>query len=275
MTVSDTDNEHANLPGHGEPAAREGDFRTALVTGAGGPDGIGFAIARKLARKGLAVYITGASERIHLRAGELRAQGYDVTSHVADLTKADEVVQLRELVGSVDVLINNAGMGSTSAPAVQRDFLALSEADWDIGIDVTLKTAFLVTRAFLEAMIENRRGRIVNIASVTGPLVSNPGEAAYSAAKAGMVGLTHALALEVARFGVTVNAVAPGWIETGSSTEDERMAARHTPPGRAGTPDEVAAAAVFLASAEASYVNGAMLVVDGGNVLQERKVQLP
>ncbi|MGO4569253.1 SDR family NAD(P)-dependent oxidoreductase [Rhizobium sp. 2YAF20] len=274
MTVSDIDNDLVTSQGHGEPRAREGDFRTALVTGAGGADGIGFAIARKLAQKGLAVFITGASDRVHLRAKELRAQGYDVTSHVADLTKAEEVVRLRKLVGPVDVLINNAGMGSAAVPAVQREFLALSEADWDIGIDVTLKTAFLVTRAFLEAMVERRRGRIVNIASVTGPLVSNPGEAAYSAAKAGMVGLTHALALEVASCGVTVNAVAPGWIETGSSTEEERIAARHTPPGRAGTPNEVAAAAAFLASAEASYVNGAMLVVDGGNVLQERKAQL-
>lgn len=267
MTVSDIDNDPVNFQG-------EGDFGTALVTGAGGPDGIGFAIARKLAQKGLAVFITGASDRIHLRARELQAQGYDVTSHVADLTKAEEVARLRELAGPVDILINNAGMGSTAVPAVQRTFLALSEADWDIGIDVTLKTAFLVTRAFVGSMVERRRGRVVNIASVTGPLVSNPGEAAYSAAKAGMIGLTHALALEVAPCGVTVNSVAPGWIETGASTEDERVAARHTPPGRAGTPDEVAAAVVFLASAEASYVNGTMLVVDGGNVLQERKVQL-
>ena len=251
--------------------AHEGKFRTALVTGAGGPDGIGFAITRKLAQQGLTVFMTGASDRIHLRAKELRQQGYDVTSHVADLTKAEEVMQLRRLVGPVDVLINNAGMGSKAVPAVQRDFLALNEADWDTGIAVSLKTAFLVTRAFLGAMIERQRGRIVNIASVTGPLVSNPGEAAYSAAKAGLVGLTHALALEAAPHGVTVNAVAPGWIETGASTDEERIAARHTPPGRAGTPDEVAAAATFLASAEASYVNGAMLVVDGGNVLQERK----
>ena len=251
--------------------AHEGKFRTALVTGAGGPDGIGFAITRKLAQQGLTVFMTGASDRIHLRAKELREQGYDVASHVADLTKAEEVMQLRRLVGPVDVLINNAGMGSKAVPAVQRDFLALNEADWDTGIAVSLKTAFLVTRAFLGAMIERQRGRIVNIASVTGPLVSNPGEAAYSAAKAGLVGLTHALALEAAPHGVTVNAVAPGWIETGASTDEERIAARHTPPGRAGTPDEVAAAAAFLASAEASYVNGAMLVVDGGNVLQERK----
>jgi 3-oxoacyl-[acyl-carrier protein] reductase len=252
----------------------EGDFQTALVTGAGGADGIGFAIARKLAQKGLTVFLTGASDRIHVRAEELRTEGYCVTSHVADLTRTHDVARLRKLVGPVDILVNNAGMGSVAIPAVQRDFLSLSEADWDAGIDVTLKTAFLVTRAFVGAMVERRHGRIVNIASVTGPLVSNPGEAAYSAAKAGMMGLTRALALEVASRGVTVNAVAPGWIETGASTEEERIAARHTPPGRAGTPDEVAAAAAFLASAEASYVNGTMLVVDGGNVLQERKVRL-
>ncbi|MEP6566603.1 MAG: SDR family NAD(P)-dependent oxidoreductase, partial [Mesorhizobium sp.] len=249
-------------------------FSTALVTGAGARDGIGVAIARQLARKGLAVSITGASERVHARAEELRAFGLDVTSHVADLTNAAEVARLREAVGPVDVLVNNAGMGSVASPAVQRLLLELSEAEWDTGIQVSLKTAFLVTRAFVGAMTEAGRGRIVNVASVTGPLVSNPGEASYSAAKAGMVGMTHALALEVGRLGITVNAVAPGWIETGASTEEESIAARYTPLGRAGSPDEVAAAVVFLASAEASYVNGVLLVVDGGNILQERKVAL-
>jgi len=249
-------------------------LKTALVTGAGARDGIGVAIARTLAKRGLSVAIAGASARIHDRAEELRAEGFQITSHVADLTKADEVARLRAEVGSVDVLVNNAGMGSVAAPALQRSFLSLTEADWDVGIDVTLKTAFLVTKAFLGDMTERGIGRIVNIASVTGPLVSNEGEAAYSAAKAGMVGMTHALALEVGRFGVTVNAVAPGWVDTGASTEEERIAARHTPLGRAGRPDEIAAAAAFLASEEASYVNGSMLVVDGGNILQESKVQI-
>ena len=249
-------------------------LKTALVTGAGARDGIGFAIARNLAKRGLSVAICGASVRIHARAEELRAEGFQVTSHVADLTKAEEVSRLRSEVGSVDVLVNNAGMGSVAAPMLQRKFMSLTEADWDIGIDVTLKTAFLVTKAFLVDMTERGVGRIVNVASVTGPLVSNEGEAAYSAAKAGMVGMTRALALEVARFGVTVNAVAPGWVDTGASTEEERIAARHTPPGRAGRPDEIAAAAAFLASEEASYVNGSLLVVDGGNILQERKVQI-
>lgn len=249
-------------------------LRTALVTGAGARDGIGFAIARNLANRGLSVAICGASARVHARAQELRAQGFQVTSHVADLTRSDDVARLRAEVGQVDVLVNNAGMGSVAAPMLQRNFLSLTEADWDRGMDVTLKTAFLVTKAFLADMTERGLGRIVNIASVTGPLVSNEGEAAYSAAKAGMVGMTRALALEVARFGVTVNAVAPGWVDTGASTEEERIAARHTPPGRAGRPDEIAAAVAFLASEEASYVNGSLLVVDGGNTLQERKGQI-
>lgn len=245
--------------------------RHAVITGAGSADGIGFAIARALGQEGLSVSLTGASERIHERAEELRHLGIDARSAVADLTDAAQVAALLEAFGHADILVNNAGMGTTAQPALQRAFLELDEQDWDRGIDVSLKTAFLVTRAFLPGMVGRGHGRVINIASVTGPYVSNIGESAYSAAKAGMVGLTKALALEVAISGITVNAIAPGWIATAASTAQELAAGRNTPPGRPGTPEEVAAAALFLASDGASYVNGAVLVVDGGNILQEQK----
>lgn len=245
--------------------------RRALVTGAGAADGIGIATARALGEAGLSVVITASSARVEQRAEELRGEGLDISAVVADLTLSGDVERLGSEAGEIDILVNNAGMGTVAQPALQRRFLDLSESDWDRGIDVSLKTAFLSTRGFLAGMVRRGHGRVVNMASVTGPYVSNEGEAAYSAAKAGMIGLTHALALEVGRSGVTVNAVAPGWIATGASTPEELVAARNTPLGRAGSPAEVAAAVLFLASDAASYVNGAVLVVDGGNILQERK----
>ncbi|MEO7015675.1 MAG: SDR family NAD(P)-dependent oxidoreductase [Leifsonia sp.] len=244
---------------------------TALVTGAGAIDGIGFAIALRLGAAGLRIHLTGHSARVLDRAAELVARGIDASASTCDLTVRADVEALARRTGPVDVLINNAGMGSIRTPQSQSLFTDLDEDEWDAGIAVSLKTAYLATRSYLPAMLERGHGRIVNIASVTGVLVTDPGNAVYAAAKAGMVGLTRTLALEGGPRGVTANAVAPGWIETGASTPAEVIAATATPLGRAATPREVAAVALFLASDDASYVNGATIVVDGGNALQETK----
>lgn len=250
------------------------DGRVALVTGAGSPAGIGFACARMLRAVGASVAVTSTTDRIHERAAEL---GEGCVGFVADLTDADAARRLAAAIasslGPVDVLVNNAGLAQIGVhrnPA--KDVVDLPAEDFLRELDVNLMTAYHATRAVLPSMIERRRGRIVNVSSVTGPYVSNPRMAGYSAAKAAMDGLTRALAIEVGRLGITVNAVAPGWVQTASS-EPEEIAdgASNTPVGRPGTPEEMASAVVFLASDEASYVTGQSLVVDGGNIVQEYK----
>jgi len=255
--------------------ARKMKGQTALVTGAGSAEGIGFAVARRLQAAGVRVAITSTTKRIHERAKELDASAGRVISQAADLTVEAEVTHLVENVlqemGRIDILVNNAGMAQSGREILGERLVEANYAAWQAQIAITLHTAFLMTRAVLPGMIAQRYGRIVNVTSVTGPLVSNAGSAAYGAAKAGMDGMMRAAAIENAEFGVTINGVAPGWIATASSTEAERAAARHTPVGRAGTAAEVAAAVCFLAAPEASYITGQTLVVDGGNILQENK----
>lgn len=249
--------------------------QVALITGCGSNKGIGYAVARRLGSQGVKLLITSTSERIFQRVAELKSLGFDVAGFIGDLTDEMQVQLLYQWAmnqfGRIDILVNNAGMAMQGHP---EPFSLVSDTDlatWHMSLNRNLTTAFLMTRAVLTAMQAQGYGRIVNVSSTTGTRGTNIGEAAYAAAKAGMVGFTMSLALESARQGITVNSVAPGWIETESSTEEERKAAQYTPMGRAGSASEVAAAIAFLASPEASYISGELLVVDGANCVIENK----
>jgi 3-oxoacyl-[acyl-carrier protein] reductase len=250
--------------------------RVALVTGAGSAGGIGFATARLLKDAGAKVAITSTTERIFERLSELGDDAGRTFAKAADLTDVNQVgaliAETEAALGPIDIVVNNAGMVQIGRDEPSQPLHKTTDEGWHYGIDINLTSAFLVTRAVLPGMMERRYGRVVHMSSVTGPVVGIHGSAVYGASKAGMLGMAKSLAIEAGPYNITVNCIGPGWIETESSGEDEIIAGRYTPAGRPGTPEEIGHVAVFLASEEASYLTGQLIVVDGGNTLQEHKV---
>jgi 3-oxoacyl-[acyl-carrier protein] reductase len=235
--------------------------KVAVVTGAG--RGIGRAIAEGLARHGARVVLTGRTEATLTDAAS--AIGEAASVQIADVAREPDVLALRDAVVArcerIDVLVNNAG--------ITRDTLLLrmKPEDWDAVIATNLTAVFRITKACVRRMMKERRGRIVNLTSVVG-LTGNPGQANYAAAKAGLLGFTKSLAKELASRGITVNAVAPGFIDTdmtrGLNEEQRTALLAQIPMGRLGTPEDVAAAVAYLVSPQASYVTGETLHVNGG-----------
>jgi 3-oxoacyl-[acyl-carrier protein] reductase len=240
--------------------------RVAIVTGAG--RGIGRAVALSLAEAGVRVVVNSTGQTAASVAAEINAAGGQGLAVVADISSPAEAARLVEAAlaeyGRLDILVNNAGINR------DRLVMRMSDAEWDDVLRVNLTGVFLCTRAVLKPMMKQRWGRIINMTSVVG-LTGNAGQANYAAAKAGIIGFTRSVAREVAPRGITVNAIAPGFIETDMTRQipegPREELLKRIPLGSAGTPADVAAAAVFLASEGAKYITGQVLSVDGGMVM--------
>lgn len=235
--------------------------KNALITGASG--GIGADIARILHAAGATVGLSGTRvEPLEALAAELGGRAHVLPCNLGDMASVEALPKdAAAAMGSVDILVNNAG--------ITRDnlFMRMSDDEWQSVMDVNLTATFKLCKGVMRGMMKARWGRIVNISSIVGA-TGNPGQANYAASKAGMIGMSKSLAYEVASRGITVNAVAPGFIETAMTdklTDDQKSGIMgQIPAGRMGTPNEIAAAVLYLASAEAGYVTGATLHVNGG-----------
>lgn len=254
--------------------------RVAVVSGAGSASGIGYASAAALRALGAHLVVTSTTDRIQQRVADLLdmpsiRDDQQVLGVVADLTVPSHVSALadaaRQITGAIDVAVNNAGMTSVSSPQAGGGIDDVGLEEWDAVLTRNASTAYAVTRACLPAMRAASSGRIINVTSVTGPVMAMRHEVAYAAAKAAMAGMTRALAVDLATEGITVNAVAPGWIHTGSATAHEDAQGLTTPMRRSGTPEEIASAIAWLASPGAAYVTGQVIVVDGGNSIAEER----
>ncbi len=252
--------------------------RVAVVTGAGSPTGIGFAVCRRLGELGAAVALTATTDRVLDRVRDLEDADVQATGLVADLTDpaaaGDLVATVTRQWGTVDILVNNAGMVSVNDnDALSGGVDGLAYDDWQHSLRRNLDTAFLMTRATVPAMRRAGWGRIVMVSSVTGPVMAMRGDSAYAAAKAAVVGLVRSLAVDLAVDGITANAVAPGWIATGSQTAEEAREGELIPMRRSGQPDEIAWPVAWLCTPGAAYVTGQCLVVDGGNSVAEERAR--